>query len=165
MGVFHTCKNLTGQLFGLLTVVSRAENANDGHARWYCLCKCGNTTIVQSNNLKTKSVGSCGCQIKVRVAKLNLTHGKYKTKEYKAWDSMKQRCYNPNNSSYMHYGCRGIKVCERWLKSFENFYTDMGNAPNRTFSIDRIDVNGNYEASNCRWATPKEQRANQRIKS
>ena len=164
MGVFQVCKDLTGKVFGQLTVLNRTDNAEDGHSRWVCLCSCGKETIVQSNNLKSKTQ-SCGCLIVERVSTLNLTHGKTKTKEFKTWDSMKQRCGNPKSDSYKDYGGRGIKVCERWINSFENFLADMGQAPAKHFSIDRKDTNGNYEPSNCRWATAKEQRANQRPRS
>ncbi|MEI8142862.1 MAG: hypothetical protein WCG90_08350 [Chitinophagia bacterium] len=161
MGIFKVCNDLTGQVFGQLTVLARAENAEDGHSRWLCQCSCGNQKVVQSNNLK-KTTRSCGCLIVERVSKLNLTHGKTHTKEFKTWDSMKQRCENPKNISYKDYGGRGIKVCDRWIDSFENFLADMGEAPSKNHSIDRKDVNGNYEPNNCRWATAKEQRTNQR---
>ena len=162
MGVFQTCKDLTGKQFGRLTVQHRAENAADGHSRWLCVCSCGQSITVNSNNLKTPGIKSCGCVTKERVSQLNLTHGKTKTKEFKTWDSMKQRCTNPKSDSYKDYGGRGITVCERWMNSFENFLADMGAAPSKSHSIDRINVDGNYEPSNCKWSTAKEQRANQR---
>ena len=162
MGVFQTCKDLTGQKFGLLTVLERYPNANDGHSRWLCRCECGNTSVVQSNNLKsTSKVKSCGCLIRKRVGQLNLIHGKTKTKEFKAWDSMHQRCYNPKNPSYYRYGGRGITICSKWRQSFQAFLEDMGAAPAKHLSIDRINNDGNYEPGNCKWSTAKEQRANQ----
>lgn len=80
--------------------------------------------------------------------------------EYKSWWAMKNRCTNPDSDHWNSYGGRGIKVCDRWLESFENFYSDMGSKPTATHTLDREDNNGNYEPSNCRWATPKEQRRN-----
>lgn len=102
------------------------------------------------------------------MSKINkcITHGHtrgYKTsKEYNSWLSMKARCYNPNHEHFHFYGGRGIKICDRWLNSFENFLSDMGTAPSPTHSIDRIDNDGNYEQSNCRWLTHKEQCNNRR---
>jgi hypothetical protein len=84
----------------------------------------------------------------------------YKSSEYLAWDHMKQRCFNPNSKNYKHYGGRGIKVCDRWVNSFENFYNDMGAKPSKEHSIDRINNDGNYEPGNCRWATNIEQQRN-----
>lgn len=89
-------------------------------------------------------------------------HGLRTSPEYTAWVGMKGRCNNPNRREYKHYGARGIKVCERWINSFTNFYKDMGVKPSAKHSLDRIDFNGNYEPGNCRWATSLEQRANQR---
>lgn len=104
---------------------------------------------------------SCGCFNRERSREQLTTHGKSKTKTYKTWDCMKQRCYNPNDNNYPNYGGRGIRICDRWLESFTNFYDDMGDRPKHK-TIDRIDVDGNYEPGNCKWATPKEQCNNTR---
>lgn len=93
----------------------------------------------------------------------NYRHGRCYSKEYSIWSAMKKRCKNPKNKAYKYYGERGIAVCERWL-SFDNFYSDMGAIPSEKHSIDRIDVNGNYEPSNCKWATQSEQVRNRRKK-
>ena len=84
--------------------------------------------------------------------------------EYKSWDGMKSRCLNPNNDKYERYGGRGIKVCDRWANSFKDFLTDMGKRPSKKYSIDRIDNDGNYEPSNCRWATKAEQECNKGVR-
>lgn len=91
-----------------------------------------------------------------------LKHGASALPEYNSWQSMKGRCLNKNNDDYLHYGGRGIKVCKRWISSFENFYHDMGLRPSRKHSIDRIDNDGNYEPKNCRWSTQDEQTRNRR---
>lgn len=91
-----------------------------------------------------------------------IKHGQHGTRPYHSWQGMKGRCNNPKNNKYKDYGARGIKVCDRWFDSFENFVSDMGPPPSDKHSVDRINTNGNYEPSNCRWATSKEQAANRR---
>lgn len=145
--------DLTGQKFGMLLVLSNAPSKGK-NLYVNCICDCGKKTVVQKGHLGNGHTKSCGC--------LNYTHKMRDTPEYKAWSSMRGRCYKEYVFSYPIYGGRGITVCERWLNSFENFFADMGERPSKSHSLDRVDTNGNYEPGNCRWATPHEQTRNQR---
>jgi hypothetical protein len=148
-----------GEKFGRLTVISYK---NKGH--WECLCDCGNTSYVYTGSLRRGFTNSCGCIHKEQLSARVTKHGLSKSNEYKILRYMKDRCYNKNNSRYGDYGGRGIKVCERWLHSVENFVADMGKRPSKKHSIDRIDNNGNYDPDNCKWSTVSEQNCNQRIR-
>lgn len=160
--------------FERLTVVEKATSCKNG-SRWLCRCDCGNETIVARCNLVSGHTKSCGClsrekshitgtkTIKANSAGL-LKHGEAangKTKTYRTWVNMKTRCYNPKAESYEYYGAVGVRVCDRWLNSFENFYADMGVKP-ADMSIDRIDPYGNYEPGNCRYTDAKTQARNKR---
>jgi len=152
-----------GDKFSRLTVIGYAGKTKRGERLWKCRCECGRTTNVITARLLSGKTRSCGClqaENRIKIAQ-NKTHGKTQTKEYYTWITMKQRCCNPNNRKYKDYGGRGIKVCDRWLHSFENFYKDMGEAP-KGYSIDRIDVNGDYCLKNCRWADVETQSNNKR---
>lgn len=122
-----------------------------------CLCDCGKLRVVAVANLRRGNSKSCGCQ---RGPKDR--NGWSRLPEYKVWDTMKQRCNNPKREGYENYGGRGISVCGRWKDSFEMFYADMGPRPGDKYSIERIDVNANYEPSNCCWATASQQAQNRR---
>ena len=149
-------KDLTGQKFNRLTVIERDTSRKGTY--WICKCDCGDTKSIRASNLTTGRTHSCGCWY----AETNITHHLSSVPEYQTFMSMKARCYNPKNKQYADYGGRGIRICDEWLDSFETFYADMGTKPSKTHSIDRINVNGIYEKSNCRWATVAEQNSNTR---
>ena len=150
--------DLVGQKFGHLTVTERSEKRKKGMAFWICHCDCGNTTQpIRTADLKNGKTKSCGClQNKPK-------HGMSYSRIYQTWADMKGRCYNQNNQSFKNYGGRGIKVCDEWKNDFKTFYDwAMSNGYEDHLTIDRKDANGNYEPSNCRWATYKVQENNTR---
>ena len=152
--------DLSGQKIGRLTVIKRVESKRRD-AMWLCLCDCGRDKIVAASALKNKRTQSCGC-IKIenmrRLGTAVKKHGETGSPEYRSWRAMLTRCSNPNATGYHNYGGRGIKVCDRWLNSFENFLADMGKRPSLKHSLDRHpNNNGDYELSNCRWATKEQQ--------
>lgn len=162
-------KNLTGQKFGRLTALGPTRKERDVSGRsllvWRCRCSCGTVIETRSCNLLSGDTSSCGCYQKEDIAQRSTTHGQAKrygiTPERIAWKNMRSRCENPKATNYAWYGGRGIKVCQRW-QSFQSFYSDMGQRPSLNHSIERNNPNGDYEPSNCRWATRAEQSANKR---
>lgn len=168
----------SGQRFGRLTVIRRANKEGEGRPRWLCRCDCGSNTVVESRDLRRYKIKSCGCYVRERIKEFNalsfprLSHGDTRngrlSPEYHTWASMIKRCTNRNCWAWKNYGGRGITVCDRWRDSFENFLADMGRRPlgrngkRPLYTLDRINNDGHYEPGNCRWATWKEQAQNTR---
>lgn len=157
-----TLIDLTGKRFHRLTVKSLHPEKLYGRTAWLCLCDCGKVLTVTGNSLQKENTKSCGCLNLELIGARRRTHGKSKTPEYVSWCAMKHRCCNPKGSDYQAYGGRGIKVCKRWLHSFENFLADMGPKPTPAHELDRINNDRGYSPSNCRWVTRKKQCQNQR---
>lgn len=144
-----------GDTFHQLTALRLHDSV--GRRKWVCMCACGNESVVGENNLVRGHTKSCGCKFIAAVTR----HGQSTTKEYRAWVAMRSRCHTENTPYFKNYGGRGIGVCARW-DSFDLFLADMGSRPSARHSIERKNVNGDYEPGNCCWAVPKTQARNKR---
>lgn len=162
---------IAGTRFGRLTVGEEVDpvfysGCGQKSRRYRCVCDCGTSVIVARNHLRSGDTTSCGCLIREKLIAVNTKHGHAKQRAasltYRSWSKMLQRCRDSKNNRYAMYGGRGIKVCDRWVSSFADFLADVGPRPSKTHSIDRIEVDGDYEPGNCKWSTALEQRHNQR---
>ena len=150
-----------GKLF-VIKKVNKPEGSVVSEARWECSCDCGNVKIIKGSKLRSGETKSCGCLRSELLSNRSKTHGMSKTRNYKVWSNMKNRCINVNNPRFNDYGGRGIAVCERWVNSFENFISDMGEPPSAKHSIERINNSLGYSKENCIWVVDSVQARNQR---
>ena len=163
-------KNLEGQVFGKLFVLSKAKERSGTNPVWECVCECGTVTKVIQENLLNGHTRSCGC-MRYDIGNFSKTHNLSNTRLYRVWRGMIHRCENPASENYASYGGRGISICDEWRNDFQAFYNwAMANgyepdAPFGQCTIDRIDVNGNYHPENCRWVSMEVQNQNKRKKN
>lgn len=154
-----------GQKYGRLTIIRRLkpEERKSKYKRWLCKCDCGNEIQVDISHLRNGNTKSCGCLQREHIASINYKHGKWKTPLFNVWIGMRNRCYRKHTKDYANYGGRGITICSEWKDDFETFEKwAFENGYQEGLTIDRQNVDGNYEPSNCRWTTIKQQNNNKR---
>jgi hypothetical protein len=155
--------DLSGKIFSRLKVIQRADNDAHGNAQWLCRCECGNNVTITGTRLIRHIIKSCGCLRRDSCIERSTTHGKKKTRIYRIWLNMKNRCYNEKDPHYDYWGGRGITVCDEWCNDFKAFYEwAMSHGYADDLSVDRRNNDENYCPENCRWATFKEQTDNRR---
>lgn len=162
--------DITGERFGRLTAIRPVRSESNEGVIWLCVCDCGNEVLEPAKRLRSGGVLSCGCLRKDKIAEVNRKHSKsHKSRLYKVWVGMRQRCKDPNHKSYKNYGGRGIRICKEWddFEVFEDWAIANGYNPDASYgecTIDRINVDGDYEPTNCRWVDSKTQANNKRTK-
>lgn len=154
--------DLTGEKYGKLTALKRIPQEHTTICKWLCECDCGSKVEVSIANLRGKGrhTKSCGCLRKESAQLKDDYHGLTKTRCYKSWCKIKERCYNAKDQDYYNYGAKGIVMCDEWLNDFKNFYEYLGESPAKGYSVDRINSKGNYEPGNIKWSTTSEQARN-----
>ncbi len=156
--------DLTGQKFGRLTIIRRINDDKRGQSYWLCKCNCGEEKVIHGSSLKNGGTKSCGCLRKEQLVERSIKHGhskrENKSRTYRSWQHMKERCININCKDYKYYGDRGITVCERWME-FTNFLEDMGEAP-AGLQLERGNNDLGYYKENCLWTTSRNQACNRR---
>lgn len=155
---------MSGKTFNNLTVVNLAERSSTNEVQWFCLCTCGNICAVRASAIVSGKTKSCGCIKSKSLKDSKITHGMTKTKQYRSWSAMMQRCYNEKNTSYDYYGGRGIYVCEKW-KDFSGFWEDMRVDYIDGMTLERLDLNSPYNRENCTWISKSQQTKNRSLQS